>query len=64
MKGPELINMYVGQSEENVRAGQCLFILAFEKPFNIKCIIIFYIQFDKSSKSDVLNVFNLSNLKA
>ena len=24
MKGPELINMYVGQSEENVREGKCV----------------------------------------
>lgn len=25
VKGPELLNMYVGQSEENIREGEALF---------------------------------------
>lgn len=27
VKGPELLNMYIGQSEENVRKGRCAFSL-------------------------------------
>lgn len=29
VKGPELLNMYVGQSEKNVRKGKCALIIIF-----------------------------------
>lgn len=42
MKGPELINMYVGQSEQNVRDG--------------KYIIVTHISFEKSIFSHFYDV--------
>ena len=33
MKGPELLNMYVGQSEENVRAGEPVKFICFNLMF-------------------------------
>lgn len=51
VKGPELLNMYIGQSEENVRKGNLLF------PFLIKdtntggfCLWTLYVNCRKSQK--------------